>query len=79
MSNAKKLYKDTKNKSICGVCSGLAKYLSLDVTVVRLVAVLLCLFVGGGLIAYIIAALVIPEEPADNIVDGCVQDKNTME
>ena len=78
MSNEKKLYKDTKNKSICGVCAGLAKYLSLDVTVVRLVTVLLCLFVGGGLIAYIIAALVIPEEPADNnIVDGTVQDDNT--
>ena len=35
----------------------------MDVTVIRLIMVLLTLFVGGGLIAYIVCALVIPEEP----------------
>ena len=78
MNTEKKLYRDMKNKTICGVCSGLAKYLAMDVSVVRLIAVLLCLFVGGGVLAYIIAAIVIPEEPADaDVVDGTAQNNNT--
>ena len=59
----KKLYRSRTDKKICGVCGGLAKYLNMDVTIIRLIVVLLCLFVGGGLIAYIICALAIPEEP----------------
>lgn len=64
----KKLYRSRTDKKICGVCGGLAKYLNVDVTVVRLIVVLLVLFAGGGLIAYIICALIMPEEP-ENIVD----------
>ena len=63
----KKLYRSRTSKKICGVCGGLAKYLNMDVTVVRLLAVLLTLFVGGGLIAYIVAALVMPEEPENTV------------
>ena len=59
----KKLYRSRNDKKVAGVCAGLAKYLNMDVTVVRLIMVLLTLFVGGGLIAYIVCALVIPEEP----------------
>ena len=61
----KKLYKDMKNKKLCGVCAGLAKYLSVDVTIVRLATALICIFAGAGLIAYLVGALVIPEEPAN--------------
>ena len=59
----KKLYRSRTDKKLAGVCAGLAKYLNMDVTVIRLIMVLLTLFVGGGLIAYIVCALVIPEEP----------------
>ncbi len=59
----KKLYRSRTDKKICGVCGGLAKYLNTDVTIIRLIVVLLCIFAGGGLLAYIICALVIPEEP----------------
>lgn len=59
----KKLYRSRTDKKVAGVCAGLAKYLNMDVTVIRLIMVLLTLFVGGGLIAYIVCALVIPEEP----------------
>ena len=59
----KRLYKDMKNKKLCGVCAGLAKYLSVDVTIVRLAAALICIFAGAGLIAYLVGALIIPEEP----------------
>ena len=60
---SKNLYRSTSNKQLAGGCAGLAKYLNMDVTVIRLIMVLLTLFVGGGLIAYIVCALVIPEEP----------------
>ena len=62
----KKLYRVMKGKQLCGVCTGLAQYFRLDVTIVRLATVLLALF-GPGVVAYIVCALVIPEEPAPYI------------
>ena len=59
----KKLYRSKTDKKICGVCGGLAEYLNVDPTVIRLLWVLATLFVGCGLLAYIVAALVIPENP----------------
>ena len=61
----KKLYRIMAGKKIAGVCTGIADYFKLDVTVIRLVWVLWVLFAGMGLLAYIIAALLIPEEPQD--------------
>ena len=61
----KKLYRSRADKKLCGVCGGLAKYFGVDVSIVRLLTVLAAIFVGGGLLAYIICALVIPEEPKD--------------
>ncbi len=60
----KKLYRSTKDKKLAGVCGGLAEYINLDPTIVRLLWVLFCL-VGAGIIAYIVAALIIPERPAE--------------
>ncbi len=57
----KKLRKSKTDKKLCGVCGGIAQYLGMDSTVVRLIAVLLAIFVGSGLLVYIIAALVMPE------------------
>ena len=62
----KKLYRIMEGKKLCGVCTGLAKYFEIDVTLVRLATVLLALF-GPGLIAYIVCAFVIPEEPDDYV------------
>ncbi len=59
----KKLYKSNTDKKICGVCGGIAKYFGIDATIIRLAFVLLSLFVGGGLLAYIICALVMSKEP----------------
>ncbi len=58
----KKLTKSRNDRKLCGVCGGFAEYLNLDPTVVRLIWVLLSLCAGGGLIAYIIAALIMPDE-----------------
>ena len=57
----KKLYK-SKNKKIFGVCGGLAEYLNTDVTVVRLIVVASVLFFGIGILPYLAAALIIPEQ-----------------
>ncbi|MBE7092564.1 MAG: PspC domain-containing protein [Clostridiales bacterium] len=58
----KRLYKSNTDKKLCGVCGGLAEYLNIDSTIVRLILVLAVLFAGCGILAYIIAALVIPEK-----------------
>lgn len=62
----KKLFKSRTDKMICGVCGGLAKYLEMDPTIVRLITVVLGLAVGGGIIAYIIAAVIMPFEDEIN-------------
>ena len=65
----KKLYKSTKDKKLCGVCGGVAKYFGIDATIVRLALIAFCFIAGGGVLAYIIAAIVIPEEPAEAPAD----------
>ena len=64
----KKLYRSRTDKQVCGVCGGLAKYLNMDSTIVRLLMVVLTLAGCSGLLLYIVCALVIPEEP-ENIVE----------
>ncbi len=59
----KKLYRSRIDKKLAGVCGGLGKFLNLDATVIRLILVILCLAGGSGVLIYIIAALLIPEEP----------------
>jgi phage shock protein C len=60
----KKLYRSRSDRRIAGVCGGLAAYLNIDPTLIRLLFVLGLLFVGGTLLAYVILMIVIPEEPA---------------
>ena len=56
----KKLYRSSTDKKISGVCGGIAEYMNVDSTIVRLVAVLLVFGCGSGLLAYIVAALIMP-------------------
>lgn len=58
----KKLYKSSSDKKIAGVCGGIAEYMNVDSTIVRLVCIALVFGWGSGLIAYIVAALVMPEK-----------------
>ena len=62
----KKLYRNTQNKMLAGVCSGLAEYLNIDPTVIRVIWALIALG-GAGLVAYLVCALIIPEKPTDFI------------
>lgn len=57
----KKLTKSQTNRMLCGVCAGIAEYLGMDPTVIRLLWVILTFCGGSGIIAYIIAAIIIPE------------------
>ena len=56
----KKLYKSRKNKMIGGVCGGLAEYLNMDPTIVRIIAGVLCLVRGLGILIYLIMCIVMP-------------------
>lgn len=57
----KKLYKSRTDRKICGVCGGVAEYLNMDPSVVRLLWVIFAFCGSVGLFAYIIAAIVIPD------------------
>lgn len=60
----KRLYRSSGSKVIAGVCGGIAAYFDMDPTLIRLGWALFCAMGGSGVLVYIIAALVIPEEPA---------------
>ena len=59
----KKLYKSNQNKMLDGVCGGIAEYFGIDPTVVRLIWALFSLMGGCGILAHIIAAIIIPRNP----------------
>lgn len=58
----KRLYKSV-DKKVCGVCGGIADYLDIDPTVVRLLWVIFTLAGGSGIIAYIVAAIIMDDDP----------------
>ncbi|MGO1973773.1 MAG: PspC domain-containing protein [Propionibacteriaceae bacterium] len=59
----KRLERSRTDRFLSGVCGGLAKYLGLDPTLVRVGVVAISLFTGVGLLGYVIAWIVMPEEP----------------
>ncbi len=61
----KKLYKSRKNKMIGGVCGGLAEYFNMDPTIVRVIAAILCLVKGLGILVYLIMCIVMPYDDED--------------
>jgi Putative stress-responsive transcriptional regulator len=56
----KRLYRNTNDKILCGVCSGIADYFNLDPSIVRLAWIIFSVMGGAGLAAYVVAAIVIP-------------------
>lgn len=72
----KKLYRSRDDQMIAGVCAGLAKFLGMDVTIVRLVFALFALAGGPGVLLYFVMWVVVPEEP-EFLTDRPV-DKVTM-
>ncbi len=58
----KKLYRSKTNQVITGVCGGIADYFEIDPTIVRIGFLLLSLTFGSGVLAYIVASIVMPRE-----------------
>ena len=61
----KTLYKSNRSKMVAGVCGGIGEYFCIDPTIVRLLWVLCCAIGGSGFLAYIIAAIIMPDAPAE--------------
>lgn len=61
--NSKRLTRSRQERMIAGVCGGIGHYLNIDPTLIRLALLLLAIWGGGGILVYIIAWIVIPEEP----------------
>lgn len=59
----KKLYRSEEGKMIAGVCAGLGEYFNIDPTVVRLGFIIFGCMGGSGILAYILASVIIPEKP----------------
>ena len=63
-THPKRLYRNTSDKKVAGVCSGIADYFDVDPTLVRLAWILLTIVTYGWLIlGYIIAMIIVPEKP----------------
>lgn len=62
MENGKKIVRPREGRKIAGVCQAFANFFGLDVSLIRIVWLLLVLFAGTGLLAYLISWIVIPEE-----------------
>ena len=58
----KRIYKIEQGKKIDGVCGGIAEYFNIDPTLVRLAWILFTACGGAGILAYIIAAIIMPRE-----------------
>jgi phage shock protein C len=62
LDSTRKLYR-SKNRWLAGVCGGIGEYLNLDPIIIRVIWVIFSLFYGIGVLAYILAWLLIPMNP----------------
>lgn len=58
----KTLYKVNNGKMLCGVCAGLSEYFDVDVSIIRIATVVISCMFGAGVIAYLAAAIILPEK-----------------
>jgi phage shock protein C len=65
---ARRLYRSRTNRWIAGVCGGLAEYLNVDATAVRIAFVLLALWQGLGALLYLLIVIMVPDEPLTEMV-----------
>lgn len=67
MDTSKRLYRIPEGKLLAGVCTGLGNYFNIDPVIVRLLWILLACLWGSGLVAYLIAWIIVPERPKDDV------------
>ncbi len=68
-TSAKKLIKGN-DKKLAGVCSGIANYFGIDPTIVRLIFALFTLFIGYGVMTYIVCLIMMPSDPVQVVTDN---------
>ena len=73
----KKIYRSRKDYMIAGVCGGIAEYFEIDTILIRLLTVLVVLLGGAGVVAYIIAWIVIPKNP-DQVSDEDFEERENI-
>ena len=78
-NGTKRLYRAREGRLVAGVCAGLAAYFGVDPTLVRLAFVLVTLFGGIGVLSYLCAWIVIPEEGGDgvSIAEGLINKRRS--
>jgi len=62
---SKKLMRSNEDRWLAGVCGGLGEYFNVDPTIFRVLFALMCIFGGGGFIAYIVLWIIMPQAPMD--------------
>lgn len=72
MSNYKRLYRTDEGKVLAGVCSGLGEYFEVDPVLIRLLWLFFACLFGSGIIAYLIACLVVSKKPYNEESDSNV-------
>ena len=65
MDMNRKLYRSNTNRMICGVCGGIGEYLNVDPTLVRFIPAFVACS-GAGVVAYLLAAVIIPQDPGSS-------------
>jgi phage shock protein C len=65
MDPSEKLYRSRTNRQVAGVCGGLAERFNVDVTLMRVLFVVLAIFGGAGIVLYIAMWIIVPEQPAE--------------
>jgi phage shock protein PspC (stress-responsive transcriptional regulator) len=63
----RRLMRSSTDKKLGGVCAGVADYFDLDPTIIRVVWLLLVLFGGTGLVAYLVLWIILPLAPAEAV------------
>jgi phage shock protein C len=63
MAQTRKLYRSRTDRKLAGVCGGLAQYFNADVTLIRVLFVVLALLGGPGLVMYLVLWIIVQEEP----------------
>ena len=73
----KKLYRTNDNKILLGICGGIGEYFKVDPVIIRIILVVLICIGFSGLLAYIIAAFIIPKQP-DRVEQKAEKDESTI-
>ncbi len=75
-TKTRKLYRSQKSRMLAGVCGGVAEYLAIDVTIVRIAWLLASLFNGIGVIAYLVFLLLVPNNPEQSPIESKAKKKS---